>query len=256
MRPKRRHVREPATAIANGDPANEVDAPRYSVTLKSLDPSERPRERLIEHGPGALTTAELLAIILRTGQPGEMVTVLAQNLLVEFGGLLGLARTSVAEIAQRKGMGPAKAAELKAALELARRLAAEHPEERFQIRSPQDVAQLLQIEMGALEQEHLKVVLLDTKNRVMGIRTVYVGSVNTSLVRVGEVFRHAVRENCTAMIVVHNHPSGDPTPSPEDVRVTEAFCEAGQLLDIEVLDHIVFGRQRFVSLKEQRLGFR
>ncbi|MBI2940602.1 MAG: DNA repair protein RadC [Chloroflexi bacterium] len=224
--------------------------------MKSLAPAERPRERLIELGPSALSTAELLAIVLRTGQPGEMVTLMAQNLLREFGGLGGLARASVGELAQRKGLGPAKAAELKAALELARRLASEQPEERFQIRSPNDVAHLLQLDMGVLEQEELRVLLLDTKNRVLGIRTIYVGSVNTSLVRIGEVFKHAVRENCPAIIVVHNHPSGDPTPSPEDVRVTEALAEAGKLLDIDLLDHVVIGRRGHISLKERRLGFR
>ena len=220
-------------------------------TLKDLPQSERPRERLLASGPGALSNAELLAIILGTGLPGEMVTDLARNLLVEFGGLLGLARASPAELRRRKGLGDAKAAQLKAALELARRLSAEHPEERFQIRSPQDVANLLQLEMGTLEQEQLRVILLDTKNRVMSIRTVYVGSANATAIRVGEVFKEAIRQNATALIAVHNHPSGDATPSPEDIRVTEALAEAGRLVDVEVLDHVVIGQQSFASLKER-----
>ena len=232
-----------------------VDRYEPRPTLKSLPEGERPRERLVASGPGALSTAELIAILLGTGLPGEMVTDLARNLLVEFGGLLGLARTSVADLCRRKGLGEAKASQLKAALELARRLAAEHPEERFQIRSPADVASLLQLEMGLLEQEELRVILLDTKNRVLGIRQVYVGSANATSLRVGELFKEAIRQNATAVVVVHNHPSGDPTPSSEDVQVTRTIREAGQLLDVEVLDHIVIGQQRFVSLKERGLGF-
>jgi len=224
-------------------------------TLKDLPESERPRERLLANGPGGLSPAELLAIILGTGRPGEMVTDLARNLLVEFGGLHGLARAAPAELRRRKGLGEAKTAQLKAALELASRLAAEHPEERLQIRSPRDVFNLLQLEMGALEQEQLRVVLLDTKNRVLAVRIVYIGSANMTAVRVGEVFKDAIRENATALIVVHNHPSGDPAPSPEDIRVTQAMREGGKVLDIEVLDHVVIGQRGFVSLKERGLGF-
>ncbi len=242
----------PAAGQAEGGDGAYIARP----ALKDLPESERPRERLLASGPSVLSTAELIAVILGTGLPGETVTDLSRNLLVEFGGLHGLARASLPELRQRKGLGEAKAAQLKAALELARRLNAEHPEERFQIRSPADVASLLQFEMGALEQEQLRVVLLDTKNRVLGVRTVYVGSANATTVRVGEVFREAIRENSTALIVVHNHPSGDPTPSPEDARVTQAFVEGGKLLDVEVLDHVVVAQRGYVSLKERGLGFR
>jgi DNA repair protein RadC len=152
-------------------------------------------------------------------------------------------------------LGEAKAAQLKAALELGRRLLAEQPEERVVVRSPQDVANLVLAEMSLFEEEHLRVVLLNTKNQVMAIPEVYRGSVNTSLIRVSEIFREAVRGNCPALVVVHNHPSGDPTPSTEDIRVTEQIVEAGKLLDIEVLDHLIIGQQRYISLKEQRLGF-
>jgi DNA repair protein RadC len=154
-----------------------------------------------------------------------------------------------------KGLGPAKVTQLKAALELGRRLLVESPGERPQVRSPADAANLVLSEMGLLEQEQLRVMLLDTKNRVLETKTIYVGSLNTSLIRVGELFREAVRANCASIIVLHNHPSGDPTPSPEDVAVTRQIVQAGQLLDVEVLDHLVIGRQRFVSLKERGLGF-
>jgi DNA repair protein RadC len=227
----------------------------YNYTIKELPSSERPRERLLNYGPGALSTGELLAIILRTGTADENVVRLAQRLLKTFDGLGGLVQASANQLTAQKGLGPAKVAQLKAALELGRRLLVTSPEERPQIRSPADAANLVMSEMGLLEQEHLRVILLDTKNRVLDTPTIYVGSLNTSLIRVGEIFREAIRSNCASLIVVHNHPSGDPTPSPEDVAVTQQIAEAGKLLDIEVLDHLIIGYQRFVSLKERGLGF-
>ncbi|MFQ6014805.1 MAG: DNA repair protein RadC [Anaerolineae bacterium] len=217
--------------------------------------SERPRERLQHYGSGSLSTTELLAIILRTGVGGQSVIDLAKGLLAQFGGLTGLARASFSELCAKHGLGVAKAAQLKAALELGRRLLIESPGERQQVKSPADVANLYLLEMGVLEQEELRVILLDTKNRLLAAHTVYRGSLNTSLIRVGELFREAIKANCAAIIVVHNHPSGDPTPSPEDVKVTEQIVQAGKMLDIEVLDHLVIGQQRYVSLKERGLGF-
>jgi DNA repair protein RadC len=227
----------------------------YNPRMTDLPQSDRPRERLLAQGPAALSTAELLAIILRTGVPDENVMRVAQRLLSTFGNLSGLAQANVAELTAARGLGPAKAAQLKAALELGRRLLVESPDQRPQVRSPADAASLLMSEMSLLEQEHLRVMLLDTKNRVLGSPTVYVGSLNTSLIRVGELFREAIRTNSASVIVAHNHPSGDPTPSPEDVAVTRQIAEAGKLLDIDVLDHLIIGRQRFVSLKERGLGF-
>jgi DNA repair protein RadC len=168
----------------------------------------------------------------------------------------GLARASASELRGVNGLGMVKAVELQAALELGRRLNALHPEARPTVRSPADLANLLLPEMAYLQQEHLRVVLLNTKNQVLAAPEIYVGSLNSSVVRVAEVFREAIRQNSAALIVVHNHPSGDPTPSPEDVQVTRQIAEAGALLDIEVLDHLVIGHQRYVSLKERGLGFR
>jgi len=153
------------------------------------------------------------------------------------------------------GLGPAKAAQIKAALELGNRMRLETPDERQSIHSPADAAALVQFEMSVLEQEELHVILLDNRNRVLKIERVYRGSVNTSQVRVGELFKAAVRSNAPALIVVHNHPSGDPTPSPDDVAVTRAIVSAGKLLDVDVLDHLVIGRGSYVSLKERGLGF-
>ncbi|MEI6777679.1 MAG: DNA repair protein RadC [Chloroflexales bacterium] len=227
----------------------------YHLRLKELPPESQPRERLRDSGPAALSDAELLAILLRVGVAGTNVLNLAQQLLVEHGGWMGLQRADYAELCRRHGMGEAKTAALKAALEIGRRLLITGIDERPQIRSPADVASLLMVEMGHLDQEHLRTVLLDTKNRVQQIATIYVGSVNTAVIRVGEVFRDAVRKNSTAMIVVHNHPSGDPTPSPEDILVTRQIVEAGKLLDIDILDHLVIGRGRYVSMRERGLGF-
>jgi DNA repair protein RadC len=229
--------------------------PEYHTLIRDLPATERPRERLRDYGPGALSTGELLAIVLRTGASRESVLAMATRLLSRHGGLVGLARAGFGEMCQERGLGEAKAAQIKAAFELGRRLASAQPEERATVRSPQDVANLLRPEMGLLEQEEVRVVLLNTRNQVLAVHTVYRGSVNTSQVRVGELFREAVRQNCPALLVVHNHPSGDPTPSADDVAMTRQAVEAGRLLDIEVLDHLVISQQRFVSLKETRQGF-
>ena len=227
----------------------------YTPRIADLPSGDRPRERLLRVGANALSNAELLAIILRVGGVGQNAVRLAEALLARFEGLPGLARAGVGELAQIKGVGDAKVAQVKASLELGRRLLAAAPDERPQIRSPADAANLLMGEMAFLEQENLRMVLLDTRNRVLSISTVYVGSINASVVRVGELFREAIRRNAAAVIVVHNHPSGDPAPSAEDVAVTRQVVQAGRLLDIQVLDHLVIGRGRYVSLKERGLGF-
>jgi DNA repair protein RadC len=229
------------------------DAPnlQYRPMIKDMLEAERPRERLAHYGAGALSTAELLAIILRVGVRGINVIDLSQHLLVRFGGLTGIARAGFRELCTEKGLSTAKVAQLKAALELGRRLQLESPLERPQILSPADAANLVMVEMQSLEQEHLKVILLDTKHRVVETPTIYKGSLNASIVRVGELFREAIRANAAAVIVAHNHPSGDPTPSREDLAITRQMVEAGQLLDINVLDHIVIGQGRFVSLLER-----
>jgi len=239
--------------------------PTYRIS--DLHESDRPRERLASLGPQALTNAELLAILLRVGVQGENAVDVGQRLLQEFGGLRGLHRVPFKELTDQRGMGEAKAAQIKAAIELGRRLTLESPEEKLVINSPADAAALVQYEMSALEQEHLRVILLDRRNRVLAIVEVYKGnrvlaivevykgSVNSSQVRVGELFKDAIRANASAIIVTHNHPSGDPTPSPDDVAVTRAIVQAGKLLDIDVLDHLVIGQGKWISLKERGLGF-
>lgn len=228
---------------------------QYRTTVRDMPSDDRPRERLLNFGAGTLQTAELLAIILRVGTQGENVIELSARLLRQHGGLGGLLTADTPLLCAERGMGEAKTAQLKAALELGRRLSALTPSGRAQITSPNDVANLIMLEMGYLAQEQLRVLCLDTKNYVVAQQVVYQGTVNSSVVRVAEVFKPAISRTCPAIVVVHNHPSGDPAPSPEDVRTTEQLRKAGELLDIELLDHIVVGHNSFVSMKERRLGF-
>jgi DNA repair protein RadC len=224
---------------------------RKPLTIKELPEGERPVNRLHHYGANALSTTELLAILL--GNPHQLQD--ASALLATFETLVGVAQAPVAELQCQPGVGLTTAARLKAALELGLRLTLER-NHADQIRSPADAANLLMPEMSLLEQEHLRVILLDTKNHVVAIPTIYVGSVNTTMIRISELFREAIRRNCPALIIAHNHPSSDPSPSPEDLVVTRQAVEAGKLLDIDVLDHLIIGgANRFVSLKERGLGF-
>ncbi len=227
----------------------------YRPMIRDLPVQERPRERLRDSGASSLSNAELLAIILRTGSAGASALDLASLLLAKFGGLGGVARAGWAELCSVNGLGEAKVAQVKASLELGKRGVAVQPDDaRPVVRNPEDASNLLG-EMTLLDQEELRVILLNTKNQVLGTPRVYLGNVSSSLVRVAEVLRPAVRENCPSIIVVHNHPSGDPNPSQEDIEVTRDIVKAGALLQIQVLDHIILARRGFRSLKEKGLGF-
>ena len=247
---------EPVSCSEAEPPPRGPERPSYQPTIRQLPVGERPRERLREHGPRYLNNAELVAILLRSGIAGENAINLATRILVEFEGLGGLARAGYGELFGQRGLSHAKTCEILAALELGRRIASLAPEERAQISCPQDAANLVAAEMALLAQEHLVVLLLNTRNQVVAKREVYIGTVNSSAVRPAEVLRPAIRENAPSIIVVHNHPSGDPTPSPEDVAITRDLIAAGKLMDIELLDHLVIGQGgRFVSMKEKGLGF-
>ena len=243
------------TLVHTGHTMSDEPSSPYRITIRDMPAEERPRERLARYGVASLSTAELLAILLRTGGRGENVLQMAQRLLVAWGGLAGLVRANSAELSGFKGIGPAKASQVQAALEIGRRMQVASPNERPVINSPADAAALLMGEMAHLEQEHLRLLLLDTKNRVLATPTVYQGNINTMVVRIAELFREAIRHNSSGFIVAHNHPSGDPTPSPEDVQMTRQIVQAGELLGVEVLDHVIIGNGRFVSLKERGLGF-
>ena len=223
----------------------------YHPTIHDMPTEERPRERLQHYGPKALSTAELLAIILRTGTSRDNVIELASKLLAKYGGLGGLMRAEFSELCTEHGLGEAKASQLKAALEMGRRLGMLQDNEKYQIKSPADAANLVMPEMMYLDHEQMRILVLDTKNQVMENVSRYQGTVNSSVLRAAEIYRQAIIRNCPAVIICHNHPSGDPTPSPEDIQVTEQLVEAGKLLDIELVDHLVIGSHRFVSLKER-----
>lgn len=232
---------------------------RKGLTIKELPPRERPRERLLQRGAGALTDAEILALLMGTGNPqrGESVLDLAQQVLVSLGQrgggdavLRNLLDTSVEELCGIAGVGRAKASALVAAVELGRRVAAEVPR-RSEVNGPEDVARVLTEDMRYLDREYFKIVLLNTKNRVLGIEVVSVGGLNSSVVHPREIFKVCVRRSAAAVILAHNHPSGDPTPSREDIEVTERIVSAGALMGIDVLDHLIIGDNCYVSLREQ-----
>lgn len=226
-----------------------VNTPRRR--LCDLPTEERPLYRLHHVGSSALATTELLALVLGTADaPG-----LSADLLGAFGSLHQLARASKPQLMKVRGIGEAQAGRLAAMLELSRRLQEPPADERPRVTSPADGANLLMGRMSHLQQEELWVILLDTRNRVLGTPTIYRGSLNTSVVRIGEVFRPAVEAPAAAVIVAHNHPSGDPSPSPEDINVTRQLVQAGKLLDIELLDHLIIAAHGYTSLKEKGLGF-
>ncbi len=224
-------------------------------SISDVPPDDRPRERLAARGAGGLTSAELIALVWGAGTRGLGALDLADEALARHDGLAGLSRASEAELMDLPGVGTVKAAQLTASFELGRRLVADWPTGRWVIRGPADVADRLMPVMGHLEREELRVVLLNTKNAVLRTVTVYQGNVSAALVRVGELFRDAVRSSAAGVILVHNHPSGDPTPSPDDLHLTAEALAAGRLLDIQLLDHLVIGHDAYVSLRDRGVAF-
>ena len=224
---------------------------RQPLMIKELPADERPREKMKERGAQALGNSELLAILLRTGTAAESALRLAENLLDRAGGLAGLGHATLEEVEQVRGIGEAKAVTLLAALELGRRLASLAPLDRMAVRTPDDVAALLLPRFRYESRESFVAVLLSTKNHVLKTPVISVGSLNASIVHPRELFREAINASAAAVIVAHNHPSGDPTPSPEDVSLTRKLVEAGKILDIPVLDHVVLGDGKYVSFKEK-----
>jgi DNA repair protein RadC len=219
--------------------------------LERLPLRERPAWRVAYQAEGC-NLVELIAALVG----GDRQIEIAQSLLGRFGSVHMLAKATPNEIQGVLGVGPSTAARVRAALELGRRLSIAQDEDNPVIQSPDDAANLLMHQMLHLEQEHFMVVMLDTRNRLIGEPVeLYHGSLNSSLIRIGEVFRPAIRANAAAILIAHNHPSGSPDPSPEDVAITRAVVEAGRLLDVECLDHLIMGGGRFVSLKSKGLGF-
>lgn len=238
---------------AEGERAESEEAASYRVRLREIPADDRPRERLLQYGADVLSLGELLAILLRSGTQQQNVMELANHLLSQHGGLRGVAALTPHELGQINGIGPAKAAQIKAAIEFGRRLVGASPEERAKISSPRDVYHLVGPALRDEKREHFIALLLDTKNGLLRQTTVSVGDLSSSLVHPREVFVDAVRYSAASILVAHNHPSGDPTPSPEDIQVTARLVEAGELLGITVLDHIIVGDAKWVSLKEKGL---
>lgn len=227
-----------------------------NILIKDIPQEERPRERLLRYGAQVLSDAELLAVLIRTGTRSESALVLAQRILKGDGAKSGLAYvvdSTVEELSNIKGIGTAKAVQIKAAVELGRRISSYNGRKQIVITSPLDVKDLLMEEMRFLEKEHFKTILLNTKNHVISIEDISVGSLNSSIVHPREVFKPAIRRSSASVILVHNHPSGDPTPSKEDIEVTSRLVNAGNILGISVLDHIIIGNNFILSLKEQGL---
>ncbi|NLN69770.1 MAG: DNA repair protein RadC [Chloroflexi bacterium] len=222
---------------------------KIGYRIKDIEQSQRPRERLEQQGAHVLNDAELLAILLRVGMQGASAVQIGQQLLYRFEGLEGLKKATFTELCQIDGVGPAKAAQIKAAIELGARIARKQPEDRVLITSPQDAADLVQYKMAHLEQEELWVLLLDTRNRHIRTEQLYRGSLNASTVRPAEIYKAGIRHNAASLLLVHNHPSGDPAPSPEDIYLTRTLIEAGKMLELPILDHVVIGAKGFVSIK-------
>ncbi len=226
---------------------------QYQPRIREMPAQERPRERLRAVGAGPLTNAELLAILMRTGGRGENVLALAQRLIARFEGVGSLARASLAELCEVKGIGEAKASQLLAGIEFGRRVVSVSPNESRVIRCSDDIDRLLRAEMVDLPQEELRVVMMNARGQLTGVRTAAIGTADKAPVTLRDVFRAAVKDNAASIAIVHNHPSGDPSPSADDAALTTQIVEAGQLLGVDVLDHVVISRGGYVSMREHGL---
>jgi len=216
-----------------------------------LPKSERPRERLLRYGPDTLSNADLLAIILRTGTQKENIVTLCNNLIKESGGLNGLLSMELEEFMKLHGIGKAKAAQLIALSELSKRFRSFRSGDVYKITQPKDAADYVMESMRNLNVEHLRVIMLNTKNLVISTKDVSVGSLNASIVHPREVFCEAIKKRSASIIICHNHPSGDPTPSCEDINISKRLKECGGIIGIELLDHLIIGDGVFISLKEK-----
>lgn len=221
------------------------------LKIMDLPENERPREKLLMYGAEVLSNSELLAIILRSGSSSENIINLSSRILKETGGLNGILSCSAEDLLDLKGIGQAKAAQLLALGELLKRFRSFYSGEQYKISQPKDAAEYIMNDMRYLKQEHLKVIMLNTKNIVITVKDVSVGTLNSSIVHPREVFCEAIKKNSASIIICHNHPSGDPAPSSEDINLTNRIKECGKLLGIELLDHIIIGDGIYVSLKEK-----
>lgn len=221
------------------------------MMIRDVHLADRPRERLIRQGAASLSNQELVAILLRTGTKEQSVLVLANRVLSSFDKIQDMKDATIEEYTKVRGIGQAKAVQLLAAAEIGKRMYRKHSEGRYTIRSPEDAAAYLMTDMTSLTQEHFVALFLNVKNEILHKETIFIGSLNSSIVHPRELFREAVKRSAASIICAHNHPSGNPTPSPEDIEVTKRLMEAGAVMGIELLDHIIIGDHKFISLKEK-----
>ncbi|HOK62532.1 MAG TPA: DNA repair protein RadC [Soehngenia sp.] len=227
-----------------------LDDKKY--TIKEMPINERPREKLIAYGPESLSNAELIAVIIRTGQGNSTAIDLANRVIgLDKRGIVHLAEASIDDLKQINGIGECKAAQIIAALELAKRIKKVNPYENIRILEPYQIAQILIEEMKFLTKEHFNIVLLDTKNQVISIENISIGSLNSSIVHPREVFKEAIKKSSNSIILAHNHPSGDVTPSDEDITITHRLIKSGDIIGIKVIDHIIVGNENYLSMKEK-----
>lgn len=224
-----------------------------SFTVRDLPKPERPRERLIKFGPEALSAQELLALVIGRGIPKKSVMNIAQELLAKFGNIRSISQASIEALAEIKGLGLAKAAQIKATFELGRRQELEPELKDYDIKNPQSIVKAIRSSIKDKAKEHFKLILLDSRNKIIGISTISIGTLNANLVHPREIFKEAIMHNSASVVLAHNHPSGDPEPSEEDLKITERLVESGKILGIEVIDHIIIGKTNFASFKERGL---
>lgn len=222
-----------------------------TLMIRDVHEADRPRERLIRQGAKSLSNQELIAILLRTGTKQESVLHLANRVLTYFEQLHELKTATIEEMTAVKGIGEAKGVQLLAAIELGRRLAQQQTDGKFTVRSPKDAATYLMADMTSLKQENFVALFMNVKNQVIHKQTIFIGSLNASIVHPREIFREAVKRSAASIICAHNHPSGNPAPSPEDIEVTKRLQQAGHIMGIELLDHVIIGDHQFISLKEK-----
>jgi DNA repair protein RadC len=225
----------------------------FSFTVRDLPKPERPRERLQKLGPDALSSQELLALIISRGIPKKSVMTIAQELLAKFGNVKAIGQATLEELCQIKGIGIAKAAQIKASFELAKRENLETAEENFDIKNPEAVCRVISSSIKEKAKEHFKLILLNSRNKKIGISTISIGTLTTSLVHPREVFKDAITHSAASVILAHNHPSGDPEPSEDDLKITKKLVESGKILGVEVIDHIIVGKNNFYSFREKGL---
>jgi DNA repair protein RadC len=220
-----------------------------TFTVRDLPRPERPRERLQKFGPEALSAQELLALVIGRGIPKKSVISIAQELLAKFGNIKAISQATIEELSQIKGIGLAKAAQIKACFELGKREDLEPELKNFDIKDPEAVVKAIRASIKDKAKEHFKLILLNPRNKIIGISTISIGTLNASLVHPREVFKDAIVHSAASVVLAHNHPSGDPEPSEDDLKITKKLVESGKILGIEVLDHIIIGKNDYYSFK-------